>query len=110
MSFEPTDWKTWTRLEDHPIFGPKKSQIADWSLEPTFYCELGNYGTFMPEWYMHLLPPPPIEIQRAAATSDIAILSDACRQVIENFGSCLHELVILDNFAVLYGRGMIKFR
>ena len=100
MTFDPTDWQTWTRNDDHPIFGDDKSRIANWSHDPSQYCDLNNYSKFMPEWYVHLDPPPSTESQQAIATHDIANLATSCKQIIERYGDTSHEIVILDDFTV----------
>ncbi|MDB2687683.1 hypothetical protein N9Y42_10775 [Mariniblastus sp.] len=100
MAMLPTDYRTWTALADHPIFGPAKSLITDWSADPSQYCDLTSYSDFMPECYVHVDPAPPESEQRAIATRDLANLRDACRQITEFYGPSIHELVILNDFTV----------
>ncbi len=100
MTFKPTDWRTWNRLDDHPIFGQEKSLIAKWSNDPSQYCELNTYSRFMPEWYIHVDPQPPVAVQRAIATRDITNLADACKSIVERYGNSAHEIVVLDDFTV----------
>jgi len=54
----------------------------------------------MPEWYVHVDPPPPTESQQAIAAYDIANLATSCKQIIERYGDTSHEIVILDDFTV----------
>ena len=54
----------------------------------------------MPEWYVHVDPPPPVAEQQEIATRDIGNLQDACRRIIETYGPTSHELVILDDLTV----------
>lgn len=100
MPFDPTDHSTWTTFSDHPIFGETKSVIAEWSLDPSQYCDLGNYGHFMPEWYVHFDPPPSKEEQLRIANRDILNLSSVCAALKKAFGRIEYELVILDDFTV----------
>ena len=85
MTFDPTDWQTWTRYEHHPIFGIEKSNISNWSHDPSQYCDLNNYSQFMPEWYVHVDPPLPTESQKVMAARDIANLATSCKRIIERF-------------------------
>lgn len=98
--FDPTDWQTWTRLDDHPIFGLDKARISTWSHDPSQYCDLDNYTRFDHECYVHIDPPPPADTQRAIATRDTRNLADVCRQITERYGETTHEIVILDDFTV----------
>ena len=96
MTFDPTDWQTWTGFDDHPIFGRDRSRIADWSLDPSQYSDLNNYSRFMPEWYVHVDPRPSTESQRENAAQDIVNLAESCERIIKLYGDTSHEMVILD--------------
>jgi len=100
MKFDPTNWQTWSRYEDHPVFGPEKFQITDWSQDPSQYSDLSTYSRFLPEHYVHLDPPPALESQQKIAIRDIKNLSMSCEQLIGRYGSTTHEMVILDDFTV----------
>ncbi len=100
MAFDPTDYTTWTAFSDHPIFGDTKSRITEWSHDPSSYSESDSYGQFMPEWYVHVDPAPPIDEQRELANRDIANLASACAQIKHAYGQIKYELVILDDFTV----------
>ena len=100
MTLDPTNWQTWHRLDDHPIFGPRKSQISEWSNDPSQYDDIGNYSTFKPEWYAHVDPNLSIEQQREIVANDMRNLAESCCGLIERYGSVLHELVVLDDFTI----------
>lgn len=100
MVLNPTDYTTWTDFADHPIFGEAKSDINDWSLDPSRYCEGKYYGQFIPEWYVHVDPAPPVDEQRELAHRDIANLASVCAYTEQVFGHLKYELVILDDFTV----------
>ncbi len=100
MMLSPTDFKTWKRLDDHPIFGAGKANISDWSHDPDQYGRLENFGQFKPEWYAHVDPELPVEQQRQIATQNLRNLADACDKVIETYGDVTYELVVLDDFTV----------
>jgi hypothetical protein len=97
MRLDPTNYRTWSAFEDHPIFGPSKSSIKTWSHDPSRYCNLEAYGRFWPEHYVHIDPAPPLEYQERIAQRDIANLADACQQIESRFGDIRYELVILDD-------------
>lgn len=99
-AFDPTDYTTWTTFGDHPIYGPTKSQIAEWSLDPSQYSSLDDYGDFMPEYYVHLVTAPAVEKQVEIADRDIANLASACEQIQNVFGKTQYEMVILDDLTV----------
>jgi hypothetical protein len=98
MTLDPTDYTTWTAFGDHPIFGDTKSRIADWSHDPSCYCEPDSYGQFMPECYVHIDPAPPIISQQKAAESDIYNLAATCAEIEKSFGQINYELVVLNDF------------
>jgi hypothetical protein len=100
MALDPTDHTTWTAFGDHPIFADTKSRIAEWSHDPSCYCEPDSYGQFMPHYYVHVDPAPPIHEQLQIAERDIKNLASVCSQVENAFGPIKYELVILDDFTV----------
>lgn len=100
MTFNPTNYTTWNAFGDHPIFGLTKSNITDWSLDPSRYCELKYYGQFMPNCYVHIDPVLPVDEQLKIASHDITNLALACAQIEQTFGQIKYELVILNDFTV----------
>jgi hypothetical protein len=100
MPLNPTNHTTWTAFSDHPIFGPTKWNINDWSLDPARYCALDSYGQFMFEHYIHTVHTPPSVEQRLIAARDITNLASTCAQIEQAFGQIKYELVILDDFTV----------
>ena len=99
--FDPCDYRTWKRLEDHPIFCVhKKTLIADWSKDPSQYSELPTYSKFMPEFYVHVDPAPDVSVQSAVLERDLKNLAGVCEQIIDRFGPAQHELVVMDDFTL----------
>lgn len=100
MPLDPKNYRTWTAFSDHPIFGNERASVAKWSHDASRYCELKGYGAWMPEGYVHVEPPPALEIQLTAAKQDIEELSACCQALEGAFGRITHELIILDDFTV----------
>lgn len=100
MVLDPKDYRTWTAFADHPIFGKERASITEWSHDASRYCELKDYGVWMPECYIHIEPPPALEYQLDAAKQGIEGLSSCCHALETAFGSITHELIILDDFTV----------
>ena len=100
MALDPTDYKTWTALGDHPIFGDSKFRIEEWSHDPSCYCELDSYKEFNLDWYVPVDPAPPADQQLEIANRDIAYLRSTCSQIERLYGTIKHEMVILDDYTV----------
>ncbi|MCO6045204.1 hypothetical protein NG895_14930 [Aeoliella sp. ICT_H6.2] len=98
MSLDPKNYRTWDRLDLHPVFGPDRSNIASWSYDPSQYSSLTGYGVFLPEWYVHVDPAPPVHVQIATAKRDLENLASACREIEKAFADIRYELVVLDDF------------
>ena len=97
----PRDYRTWTSFADHPVFSDRRNSIADWSSDPEAY-DLSRYFPrhFDPDWYVHVDPKLPTDVQAAHAARDIRNLSDFCAALVRRFGPFDHELFILDDFTV----------
>jgi hypothetical protein len=97
----PRDYRTWTSFADHPVFSDRRDSIADWSSDPEAY-HISRYfpRRFDPEWYVHVDPKLPTELQAAHAARDIRNLADFCDALDRKFGSFGHELFILDDYTV----------
>ncbi len=100
MLFDPTDYKTWTRFNDHPIFGEAKHRISEWSHDPSLYDDLDSYGQFNADWYVHIDPRLPTEEQQRIADHDIKNFANATLLIEKNFGFIRYELAILDDLTV----------
>ncbi|QDU54125.1 hypothetical protein [Aeoliella mucimassa] len=100
MSLDPKNYRTWKSLGEHPVFGPLKTNIESWSHDASQYGDLSNYRGFLPEWYVHLDPAPPVTVQIATAERDLQNLASVCCGIERAFGDICYELVVCDDFTV----------
>ena len=100
MQFDPTNWQTWDQIANHPIFTERKTQIHEWSYDPTKYSPLADYSGSISDHYLPFDPPQPKIVNDAAALLDITNLADVCRLIKEIYGIIAYEIVVLDDFTV----------
>ena len=96
----PCDYSTWTSFALHPIFSDARSAINEWSHFPQEYSDLGSYSCFMPEWYVHIDPPYPMDVQESVAEADIKSLQTATAKVCALQLLMRYELIVLDDYTV----------
>ena len=97
----PRDYRTWTSFADHPIFSPLATSYADWSSDPDVYADRRNLpAVFNADWYVHIDPPYPTDVQAECAANDLRNLAAVCDSVTQRFGPLSHELFILDDLTV----------
>jgi hypothetical protein len=107
---DPRDFRTWTSLADHPIFSSRAAAFADWSSDPDVYSDYQILpAVFKPEWYVHVDPPYPVDVQQAVAEKDLRNLAAVCAALSRNYSRFTHELFILDDFTVYVRLGTEKF-
>lgn len=58
----------------------------------------GVPSEFMPEWYIHVDPKLPTEVQAAIAQRDLDNFALSCKNIQAAFGGFDHELFLLDDF------------
>jgi hypothetical protein len=54
----------------------------------------------MPEWYVHIDPPYPLDVQESVAEADIKSLQTATAKVCTLQPSLRYEVIVLDDFTV----------
>lgn len=97
----PRDYRTWTSIADHPIFSPRATSYADWSSDPNVYSDRRQLpAVYNPDWYVHIDPRHPTDVQANCAANDLRNLADACDSLTQRFGDLSHELFILDDLTV----------
>ena len=97
----PRDYRTWTSLADHPIFSARATSYADWSSDPDVYSDRRDLpAAYTPDWYVHIDPRYPTDVQAECAASDLRNLSAVCDSLAQRFGNHSHELFILDDLTV----------
>jgi hypothetical protein len=74
---DPKRHQTWTALDEHPA------------------CP--DPGQDVYQWYVHVDPPLPVAMQRAAAQKDLASLAATCEALEWAFGVVEYELIVQDD-------------
>ena len=97
----PRDYRTWTSLADHPIFSARATSYADWSSDPDVYSDRRDLpAAYTPDWYVHIDPRYPTDVQAECAANDLRNLAAVCDSLAQRFGDLSHELFILDDLTV----------
>ena len=97
----PRDYRTWTSFADHPIFSPRATSYADWSSAPEVYSDRRDLpAEYNPDWYVHIDPCYPTDVQAECAANDLRNLAAVCDSLAQRFGDLSHELFILDDLTV----------
>ena len=97
----PCDYRTWTSFADHPIFSPRATSYADWSSAPEVYSDRRDLpAEYNPDWYVHIDPRYPTDVQAECAANDLRNLAAVCDSLAQRFGDLSHELFILDDLTV----------
>ena len=97
----PRDYRTWTSFADHPVFSSRATSYAIWSSDPHVYSDRNDLpATYNSDWYVHIDPPYPSDVQAECAANDLRNLAAACDVISQRFGNIAHELFILDDLTV----------
>ncbi len=97
----PRDYRTWKSLGDHPIFSPRAHEFAKWSSDPEVYEDCTHLPwEYNPDWYVHIDPRFPVEVQAETALRDLKNLAATCDALSQRFGKLNHEIFILDDLTV----------